>query len=338
MHVFIIGAGAVGQVYGAALARSGATVGVLVRSHHIESLKNGVTLYRKSSRRKWSPLQWKPDQVTTEFEDLACADEVWVCTSEAALTDAFMEKIRRHAKDALIVSFQPGLATESRFKRYFPPERYCFGAIGMVSYPAPLTPLHERSPIERPPKPGVAFCFPMGSQSLFSGTNAAAIAKRLTHGGCPAKADKRAQEFLAFSSALLQPVVVGLEGNGFRFSRFSRSPLLATSARAGKEALAVSGALLKSKPPFLSRLVGPWLIRIALRLCRLPFVLPFDAESYFALHFSKVGDQTRRLLPQYIHEAKRLNLDHTALCALRDTVFGSSDSLQDADSTATPKN
>jgi hypothetical protein len=49
-------------------------------------------------------------------------------------------------------------------------------------------------------------------------------------------------------------------------------------------------------------------------------VIPLDLETYLREHFTKVGDQTRLMVAQYIDAAKDSGLPAGALEGLRDAV------------------
>ena len=49
-------------------------------------------------------------------------------------------------------------------------------------------------------------------------------------------------------------------------------------------------------------------------------VIPLDLETYLREHFTKVGDQTRLMVAQYIDGAKTSGLPVAALEGLRDAV------------------
>ena len=64
MKVLVVGAGAVGQVYGHALARGGARVTFLVKPKHVEEARRGFVLYELNRGR--APIRWSDFAVVTE--------------------------------------------------------------------------------------------------------------------------------------------------------------------------------------------------------------------------------------------------------------------------------
>jgi 2-dehydropantoate 2-reductase len=61
----------------------------------------------------------------------------------------------------------------------------------------------------------------------------------------------------------------------------------------------------------LRLLVRPLVVRVVLRLA--PLLFPFDLETYTRVHFTKVGDQMRLSLPQYIESGKKHGVGVAAL-------------------------
>ena len=66
--------------------------------------------------------------------------------------------------------------------------------------------------------------------------------------------------------------------------------------------------------PILPRIVPLVFLRIGLFL--LPLLAPFDVETYFRVHFTKVGAQTRSLLAHASAAAETAGLAHRAIDAL----------------------
>jgi 2-dehydropantoate 2-reductase len=66
----------------------------------------------------------------------------------------------------------------------------------------------------------------------------------------------------------------------------------------------VGAAEIGGKPPLLLRVLArPFFVRLALLFG--PLLFPFDLETYTRVHFTKVGDQMRLSLPQYIESGRK---------------------------------
>jgi 2-dehydropantoate 2-reductase len=179
--------------------------------------------------------------------------------------------------------------------------------IGMVSYQAPL-------PGEDVPVPGIAFYFPPGGPSAFGGPQGKAIAQELVAGGCPAVAKANVGSSSAFGSAVLMPVVAGLEASGWSLRGFRRSEVPTLVAAAAHEALAITAAKVGVAAPFLTLLVTGVVLKLAAWIA--PTLTPFDLEAYLQHHFGKVGAQTRLLVAGYQKEGAARGLKSGALATL----------------------
>lgn len=316
MEVLLVGAGAVGQVYGRHLALGGARVSFLVKERHAAAARRGYTMYPLRRRHRRDPVRFEPDGVLVGAAEAQGRrwDQIWLCTSTPALEGPWLNDLLGGIPDASVVTLQPGLHVRERLAELVGAERVVSGAIGLVSYQAPL-------PGEEVTEPGVAYLFPFGGASRFSGARERVepVVRTLKAGGCPARIDADAQRFLSFSSAILMPHIVALEGEGWSLRALRRSDLLCVGSRASRQALAIVAAELGARPPWYHVLVRPVPMRIGLTVA--PHAVPFDLEAYLQYHFTKVGDQTRGLVAGYVDAAERHGLPADALAALRDRVL-----------------
>ena len=314
MNVLLVGgAGAVGQVYGYHLQRGGARVALFVRERVAAACEQGTVLYPLTRRRERRPVTFKPDAVFTSLDDVAAAaallpwDEVWLCVPADALEETWLASIARAVGHARIVALPPGVESEERIRRAFTDCEIVPAMIGMVSYQAPL-------PGEEVPVPGIAFYFPPGGPTAFGGPHGKAVAQELVAGGCPAVAKANVASSSAFGSAILMPVVAGLEASEWSLRGFRRSDVPALSAAAAHEALAITAAKVGVAAPFLTFLVTGIVLRLAAWLA--PKLAPFDLEAYLRHHFGKVGAQTRLLVAAYQKEGAARGLESGHLAAL----------------------
>ena len=90
--------------------------------------------------------------------------------------------------------------------------------------------------------------------------------------------------------------------------------------RALKQNIAAIAGAFHGKSVALPRfLASVPLVRFIVWLA--PKVMPFDVETYFKYHFSKVGDQTRQLLEANLRQAATLGLPHAALDELHTALI-----------------
>lgn len=314
MNVLLVGgAGAVGQVYGYHLQRGGARVALFVRPRVAAACAQGTVLYPLRHRRERRPVTFTPDAVFTSLEDVAAAavlrpwDEVWLCVPADALEESWLASVARAVGHARIIALPPGIESEERIRRAFTDCEIVPAMIGMVSYQAPL-------PGEHVPVPGIAFYFPPGAPTSFGGPHGDVVAKELVAGGCPAVAKDHVGRSSAFGSAILMPVVAGLEASDWSLRGFRRGDVPALSAAAAHEALAITAAKVGVAAPFLTFLVTGIVLGLAAWLA--PKLVPFDLEAYLRHHFGKVGAQTRLLVAGYQKEGAARGLKSSALTAL----------------------
>lgn len=309
MNILLVGAGAVGQVYGYHLQRGGARVAFFVRPKAAAACERGMVLYALNTRAPRVPIRFEAAAVFTSLDEVAKEtwDEVWFCVPANAVEDAWLASIATAVGQARIVALPPGLESEQRIRRAFPGRDVVPGLIGMVSYQTPL-------PGEIVPEPGIAFYFAPGVPTVLGGPLGKAVAAELKAGGCPAVAKPDAGMSSAFGSAILMPTVAGLEAAGWSLREFRRSDVPKLVVRAAREAVAITAAKVGTRAPLGLLLLSAFALRVAAWL--LPKIASFDVEAYLKHHFVKVGDQTRLMFSQYAKDGAANGLKSDALAAL----------------------
>lgn len=301
MKALLVGAGAVGQVFAAHLASAGWEIGLLVKPRYARAARAGFTLLPPGEE----PWSWTPPVVLEDPVEAARErwDQVWLCVSSTALVDAWLDALARATPEATWVTLQPGLEDRALLLRYVPPSRLVSGLIGFSAWGAPL-------PGQEGPK-GLGYWFPPGVPCRFSGPEPAvdAIVDALARAGLPASASADAARDGALGSALLNPTMAALEVAGWTFSAWRHDPVSRLGAAAAREALAVAGATHEVATWPLALLARRRVFSLVLRLA--PMLAPMPLETFFRVHFGKVGDQTRAMLATWIRvgEARGLRVD-----------------------------
>lgn len=314
MRVLVVGAGAVGQVYGRHLHLGGADVTFFVREKYKSEVERGFTMYalnrggaKKTERLRFTELA----AISSANEITAPFDQVWLTVSSPALQGPWLpELVTATGPDATYVVLQPGLADREVVERAgVPLARIVTGMISMISYHAPL-------PGEtRFPEPGMAYWFPPAAPTMLSGERAASVVDALRAGKCPAKRHANAQAFAMFPSAIMHAYLVALEASDWKLRSLFGGSLSGLAARGAREALAALSASTKRRVPIAMRLVArKTTLRTAMWLARR--VVPLPLEPYFEAHFTKVGDQTRELVASFIELGKQHGTPVEALHAL----------------------
>jgi ketopantoate reductase len=316
-RVLLVGAGAVGQVYGHHLRRGGAEVTYLIKERHRSAVEEGFILHRHRLLRRPQTARFDDFDVIVDYERVARApwDQVWLCVSSPALAGEWLEDLVGRIGEATLVSLQPGVHDRERLEAIYPADRIVSGMISLIAYQAPL----ENEDLS----PGTAYLLPPLAPSPFQGPaeRTAAVVEALDHGGCPAKVDPDTLVNAAFGSALLMPAIAALEAASWSLSRYRKSIALEVSTLAAKEALGVMGLYHWKSPPLALRTARrPELFGLGLSLA--PRLLPFDLEAYLAYHFTKTADQTRQMLDEYIALGERQAVGLRALPLLRRLLDG----------------
>jgi hypothetical protein len=137
----------------------------------------------------------------------------------------------------------------------------------------------------------------------------------LRAGGLPAKvvADVPAQ--VRFPSGLFMVLLTALEASGWSFRELARGRQIERVAPATREAFAIIAKTHGVRAPrLLTQAARPFWLRRVLTLAR--WFMPFDGETYFRLHFTKVREQTRMFMRGYIAQGAALGLPTRELAEL----------------------
>ena len=318
-RILVVGAGAVGQVYGQALQAGGATVVFYAREKYRASLEDeeGLPL-RVMNRPRGQQLQrWRPDGVVCTADEVAAQhfDVVWLCVSSPALRLPWFDALARAVGEAVVVSLQPGLIDTAFMDARVSPERL---VMGMIPYIAWSSPLPDQHPLEG--DPALTVWHPPLSATPLSGPPALVegVVASLRAGGLSARVVDDATVTGSFGSALLLSLIAGLEAADWRFATLRTRPHATRALASAHEALAIAAAVHGEKVPWFMRAVGPAVLSGVTRLA--PWVVPFPLEPYLAYHFTKVGEQTRQSLARWREEGTRLGFSVTAIAALEQAL------------------
>ncbi len=309
-QVLVVGAGAVGQVFGRHLQLGGARVTFFVREKYLREVAQGFTLYPLNRGLRAAPEHFQGfDAVSTPGEVARTRfEQVFLTVSSPAVRGPWLPALVHAIGDATVVSLQPSPDDRTPVRDAgVPGERLVSGLISLISYAAPL-------PGEtRFTSPGTAYWFPPLMPSLFSGPRerTTAVVGALSRGGLPAKIHPDVPRAVAFPTAIMMAYLTALEGAGWSLRAASRSGQLALGARGAREATAIV-ARTQGRPPLWARFLSwPSILRLGLwfgeRVC------PFPLERYLEKHFTKVGDQTRLLVSSMISSGKQAGLEVSAL-------------------------
>ena len=311
MRALIVGAGAVGQVYGHHLARGGAEVSVYVRPKRRAEAISGTRLTRVRPVGRRLTETFQPVRALTSAAEVAAAgpfEQIWLCVPTTALDEELVRAATAASPRATVVVLAPGHFVAELANRVLGERRTVFGVIGMASYLAPME--GSDDPRETSTPAGIAYFLAMTRLSSASERRALEAVSALRAGGCPAEVVPDASRDGAFGSAALMPVVASLEISGWSFRELREGTTLDLTAAAIDESLAVAAARTGRAPPIPELARSAPALRLASHLARWA---PLDIEGFLRVHFVKVGEQTALLLAQNVSEAQRLGLPCAAL-------------------------
>ena len=310
MNVLIVGAGSVGQVYAQYLSKAGDTVTFYVRPKYRRPIESGLLLHHTTYFGTHTEDHRSRHAITT-LKDVAAQswDEVWLAVTSTSLQGEWLPALLTAANAMTVVTLQPGLRTRRRLAELIPESQIVTGAIGFLAWQAPL-------PSEDVTNTGMRYWFPPLVRSQFSGPKdkVRTIVRRLRQSGCPAEKSPDAATWAAIPSAILMPHIAGLELENWSIEQFRKSTTLTMSIQASREAIAVATAYFGLRKPLYVRLLTPIAVRLSLWF--LPRLAPFNIEGFLWQHFTKIGEQTRDLIVEYIRESDRQCIKNDGLSRL----------------------
>lgn len=313
MRVLVVGAGATGTVFGAALVKGGASVTWYVREHHRARLAQGMTLYHqgfftlREERIRDVQVATTPSEVAAE-----AWDQVWFTTPSDALRQPWLDTFLPATGRATLVVLQPDPEDIQYIREHGGKDREIVQ--GLIQFSAWQSPM----PNEPATQDGITCLLPPGPSALFDSERpeSATIAATLTRGGLKAGTRPDLPAHAARMSALMIPLIAGLELADWKLERYAGHDVLRLAIAAAHEAINAECARFGSGEPIAFKLLlnrpATWTL---LRL--MPWVPGFDAEGFLAYHFQKVDRQTRQMLETYSRHAAQNGLPHAALDELR---------------------
>lgn len=309
MHILIVGAGATGTVFGAALLKAGARVTYFVREHHRARLQDGIRLNHQgllsvhSEDIRGFGVATTPEEVSGQN-----IDQVWITTPSDALRGPWLPALIAATGNAGIVAFQP----DPEDMQYIRDQGAVHRTLvqGVIQFSAWQSPL----PHEPADRTGITALLPPGPCALFDADSPASrtITDYLNRGGLRAATKRGMAAHSARLSALMIPVIAGLEIADWKLGQYAGHPVLAVAIAAAREAVAAEAARSGDTVPLpLKALLNRPVLWTMLHT--LPLVPAFNAQAFLEYHFSKVGQQTRQMLHTYVRHGQNAGLGTSAL-------------------------
>jgi|GEM_PF-2545325 len=302
MDILIVGPGAVGQVFGRFLQKSGAKVSYFVKPEVRElflSLAPCGLVVTAIPAPVFPPRELKNFGVLSEMHEVAATawDQIWFCVPSNVYYGEWFRNLADGTGNATLVLFPPeGGRSEFLPERYRP--RVVLGGVPFLA--------SQRGYSNGKPGDGVEYWIPPFAQAPFSGPSQrlSLVIGVLRKAGFRAK--PRATDIspsIAAISSILTPAMAGLECAGWSLEAFRKGKWLQITAQAASEALRVTTRAMSVPNRTLFRLLAhPYALTIAARLA--PHLTPFDLEKYLKFHYLKTGPQTSSMLKQFIADGE----------------------------------
>jgi 2-dehydropantoate 2-reductase len=307
MNILVVGAGAVGQVYGRYLSLGGARVHYFVKEKYAAEYRKGFTFYDLNHQGRAHPIHHPiaSDEIITQIAEVKKMnwDQVFICVSSAALhSGSWLQEIAQAIGNATVVTLQPGPEDREVLLRFVPVERLVTGMITLISYHAPL-------PGEQVPEPGMAYWFPPLSAAPFSGPKerTTSVIQNLKQGRFPVRWARDVPAQIVFPSTIFMTLIAALQAGGWSFHGVFQGNHLTLARRATRESIAITeNKLHRRSPPGIPWLLHSWIVRLI--ILGMKILIPIPMETYLRVHFTKVNDQMRMYMQSYIRWGHQLGL------------------------------
>lgn len=311
MNILIVGAGAVGLVYGHHFTQAGHQVTFLVKDKYQLELEQEDTIlyYLNKDQSLQKPIRFKQFSVITRWEDVSGFDLIALTISSNALRNLPLELIKeKMASRTSLLMLQPSHEDYLHLSKSIASDRILQGMITLISY-------HTDDINHNISLPGTAYYLPplpmplstsqSAENSTAQSTAEEALADALdlfNHSSIKARRVDSAIDESRLMSAFFMTLLCVLEAANWEFDRLNNSPLLLQHlSKAQKELLphkiAGTGFPLKIKQALVVFILKPWFYKSLIWLS--PKVLPLPIEAYLKKHFLKVRPQTVMYLQDY---------------------------------------
>lgn len=309
MKVLIVGAGAVGQAYALHLKNAGAEVYFYVKEKYREAYNGPLPYYflnKNQSRHK--PEYFSVNGVLTNYDQVSNIkwDQIYLCMSSTGLRGEWLKQFSLVVRDATIIVLQPGIEDRGYVLNFFPETQIVMGMISLISYFAPL-------PGEVVPVEGLAYWLPPMSPGLYSGEDirVKAVVDLLNAGGQPSKQVESVIDAVTVPAAALLTLVLALEKADWSFEKMKSGDYLKDACDATLEVVRIGCRKQQIAEPMSMKFVRPMFVRMIMNLA--PKILPLDIETYLKVHFTKINDQTRLHMQDFLRAGNELGLPTKAL-------------------------
>lgn len=306
MRILIVGAGALGSVFGNILAQGGAEIFYLVRSEK----SRPKAAVRIAELRRWrSPriASFRPAGSFTTVDAISGNwDAVWLCTHSTVLHDSWLSDLKAKVGKASVVAIGMGVGDRAALEKVWPAQSIVEVFPSILAMPPGVAE-------QAVGKADFAYWVVPGPIAV-SGpqTRGDAVARSLTAGGLSAKY-KADGTGAILTSAVNVPTAAAAELAGWKLDGGRYKALGLAAAR---EATQISAAQLGQLRPRL-----PTAISLALGNILFSAAAPFDTMRFTQANYEKVAQQTLAMLDEWIEAGDLRSIPTESLKRLRRLLF-----------------
>lgn len=317
-NILIVGAGAVGTVYGHYFAKQGHKLSFLVKPSHIAELSNGYYLNELQKNNAPFFVNGYGLETADNISPSTAWDVVVITLSTTALPKLNLSKVNLSAADMVLLS--PGLDDVNVMQQKLagkPFKSLTAGMINLIAFvnseaqgKAHITLKHPVANTDKLttcvyfPPTAMPFC---DAQAIANGSKegkseaAKRVAKLFDNAGIKSKAVSNTLDVTIYPNIFLTVFVLALEAAEWSFAKLAgNQDLLADTAQSIKTLSRVSKNHYDLSSPLHTLVIRPVIIKLGLKIA--PSLFSFDIEEYLAHHFTKVGEQS------YVHAESYIEL------------------------------
>lgn len=318
MNILIVGAGAVGLVYGQHLSMAGHRVTFFVKEQHRNDLKSGVSMIKKRRLVKDEVRHFSEFSLLSQWNHVAeeAWDYVFLAISSDALRALPFGIVKEAIANATLLMLQPSETDYDVLREYWPEDSMVKGMINMISY---YHPLPGEAPLKKGEAIRVAYYLPPTAMPLSGGARVMGVESLLRDSGIACKRVYDAVSASRLPNAILMTFLCALEDSDWNFAQLRRDRQLLSQLVTAQKALLSCLAKQEERPQqramrWTAKGLSRFLYQTGLMVA--PLAMPFSLEAYFRAHFMKVRAQTQLYMDDYCRQC-----DDAALTGLYDRVF-----------------
>jgi 2-dehydropantoate 2-reductase len=312
MNILIVGAGAVGLVYGHHFVNAGHQVTFLVKEKYQQALEDdkqeGIVLYHlNKDKHLQQPLRFSNFTTITQWDQADGFDLIALSISSTALRQlplpAIKEKIDNSKNAISLLMLQPSEEDLEHLIQVIAEEHILQGRITLISYQTDdindgINPAGTAYYL--PPLPMPISASDQRQQHQQERLNK--VVTVFNQSGIKAKAVNSALDESRLLSAFFMTFLCALEAANWEFDRLKNSNVLLLKLSAAQKDLLpqkimTNGVFTQIKKGLLASLLKPWLYRTLIKIS--PTFIPLPLEAYLKKHFLKVRPQTLMYMQDY---------------------------------------